>query len=534
MTNALLEAVHHHTKAAPEDKAFEVQGEEPATYRELWQMASEVARRLLDLTEERDPVMVIGCKSAQTVAAYLGCLMSGHAFVPIDSDLPLARIRAIATQIEGVRAISTLEPADLDSAIAQAAEEASAAADGPVGKPLAHSSLTDMSDIREAVRSHGAPDAPSPDVWVSGEQTQYIIFTSGSTGKPKGIEITANNVANFMRWMDSFPVINEGGRVFLDQASYSFDLSEYELVGALTTGGCLHAVPSKAAHDYAALMKDLKASEVDVWVSTPSFADYCLLSSEFTEEILPSVRMFLFCGEALHRTTAAALAERFPHAMIVNTYGPTESTVAVTFHEVTEADLADTAPLQVGKARPGAVLSIVDHETGEELPAGTRGEIVIAGDTVAKDYYCNPEKTQAAFFKTTMPDGTPTRAYRTGDIGFLDENGELHCEGRLDSLVKVNGFRIELGEVEGTLESLPNVEQAAVVPVNRNGRTRHLRAVVVLHESNPGDAFAEKRRIREGLAKSLPPYMIPRVVTIVDEMPLNANGKIDRKKLAEG
>lgn len=522
MTNALLEAVYQCAQTTPDNKAFEVKGEPPATYRELWQMACEVADRLIQLTDERDPVMVAGCKSASTVAAFMGCLMSGHAFVPIDSDLPAARIQAIQSQIEGVHALSTLTPADL------ATTSFGTSSDALVG-----ASFIDMSDVRDAVGSHGAPEAPSPDRWVSGEQTQYIIFTSGSTGKPKGIEVTASNVANFMHWMDAFPVVNEGGCVFLDQASYSFDLSEYELVGALTTGGCLHAIPAKAAHDYANLIEDLTDSNINVWVSTPSFADYCLLSSEFTPQILPNLRIFLFCGEALHHTTAAALAERFPGVKIVNTYGPTESTVAVTFHLVNEHDLTETTPLQVGKARPGTVLSIVDHETGEKLPAGAHGEIVIAGDTVAKGYYENPEKTREAFFNTEMPDGTPTRAYRTGDIGFLDEDGSLHCEGRLDSLVKVNGFRIELGEVEGTLESLPNVKQAAVVPVKRNGRTRHLRAVVVLHEHDGQNAFAEKRRIREELAKSLPSYMVPRVVSIVDEMPLNANGKIDRKKLAE-
>jgi len=193
----------------------------------------------------------------------------------------------------------------------------------------------------------------------------------------------------------------------------------------------------------------------------------------------------------------------------------------------------------VGRARPGTELRIIDHETNEVLPIGETGEIVICGDTVAKGYYENPEKTAEAFFTSAMSDGTPARAYRTGDLGHIDETGMLYCKGRLDSLVKVNGLRIELSEVEGALEEISCVMQAAVVPAERNGKIQSLCAFVVVDERRAralmgGEASSEfdlGRALKAELGRTLPAYMVPRRVRVLDDMPLNENGKCDRKAL---
>ncbi|MFR7650721.1 MAG: AMP-binding enzyme, partial [Eggerthella lenta] len=176
---------------------------------------------------------------------------------------------------------------------------------------------------------------------------------------------------------------------------------------------------------------------------------------------------------------------------------------------------------------------VVDPETGAPCEAGRIGEIVIVGDTVAKGYFRNPEKTAAAFFDATLVDGTPVRAYRTGDAGHLDESGMLYCDGRFDSLVKVNGFRIELADVEENLGALPLVKQAAVVPVRRRERVAYLKACVVLRERPAGSDFEIARLIKARLAERVPGYMVPRSVALVGELPLTCNGKVDRKALAE-
>ncbi|MBM6775211.1 amino acid adenylation domain-containing protein [Olsenella profusa] len=517
-TNALLEAVEKNVSLTPDAPAF-VEGETGVvtSYRELWDAASHLASGLATCVDGDGPVLVLGHKDALTVAAFLACLMSGHAYVPIDVELPPERVRNIADQIPGATLLATC-PVRAELA-----------------GVLAGCVLLDARKLSASVAQAPVPDRSS---WVHGEQTQYVIFTSGSTGRPKGIEVTATDVGNFMRWLVGFPVVREGGRTFLDQAHYSFDLSEYELVGALATGGCLHAVSPALQQDFRALFDDLASSGVEVWVSTPSFADLCLADPSFDERLLPQVRLFLFCGETLHHGTARRLRERFPQATIANTYGPTESTVAVTYTEIGPDELADSAPLPVGRPRPGTELAICDHETGAELPAGSVGEIVIRGDTVAKGYFRNPEKTAAAFFETALFDGTPCRGYRTGDLGSLDVTGMLRCEGRLDSLVKVNGFRVELGEVEGALAELAGVQEAAVVPVRRGSRVTGLGAFVVLDAASVptelagASPFEVARALKAALARTLPTYMVPRQVRVVDELPLTANEKVDRKALA--
>ena len=545
---------------SPEQPAVVSEGYPTLSYRELAIASNRIAHLLLERTADRRPVIVLGHKSPLMAAGFLGCLKSGHAFVPVDTEMPASRLLDIVEQLDDPLLLAT---EDVPQAVAD------------------EISPTRRIDVRPQLAGLDAESSPrgavtDPALWVRGDQTQYIIFTSGSTGRPKGIEVSADNVAHLMTWLGTLPVIRRGRCAFLDQPPYSFDLSEYELVGALSTGGTLHAVGRETLAHMGELFARLAEAGIEVWVSTPSFADMCLADRGFSAELLPSVGLFLFCGETLHHNTARELRRRFPDAVIANTYGPTEATVAVTYCEISDEMLDDPAPLPVGRPRPGVVLRVLDRETGEPCAPGKVGEIIIAGPSVAKDYYRNAEKTRAAFFEIEAPgasgacaDGKPAnqdalasesnpaarpasasnrahmlRAYRTGDLGFLDADGMLHYEGRADSLIKLNGFRIELGDVEENIARLPIVEQVAVVPVSRDGRITHLRACVALRpgaRASLGTAadggacandFEVARHIKDELAKRLPPYMVPRKVAIMDRLPMTPNGKIDRKALA--
>ncbi len=517
-SNVLLDAVCDRAASDLTAAAFRSSHDNITTYGDLWSAACRIAHGLAERVTGTGPVLVLGPKSALTVECFLACLMSGHAYVPIDVELPARRVADIAGQIEDATMLSACE---VPAGFAQVMPGAGVIdADALLGE-------------KDAAEDGGACEPLPRSMWVSGEKTQYIIFTSGSTGRPKGIEVTAANVANFRRWLAGFPVVRDGGRVFLDQAHYSFDLSEYELVGALTTGGCLHAVDAAKGADFKALFASLATSGVEVWVSTPSFADLCLVDPSFNADLLPNVKLFLFCGETLHHTTVQKLRDRFGAGVIfANTYGPTESTVAVTYCEIGKAELADPQPLPVGYPRVGTNLRICDRETGAELPRGQTGEIVIVGDTVAAGYYANPAKTAESFFSATMRDGIPARGYKTGDLGFIDEKGMLRCVGRADSLVKLNGYRIELGEVEGAIEEIGCVRHAVVVPVTRAGRVTSLCAFVVADAAAGQTGFSLGRELKEALGRTLPAYMVPRQVRVIDAMPLNANGKADRKALA--
>ncbi len=513
--NEFLLAAERWAHERPTALAYRASDGTTMTYGRLKQLSDAVAAAVAARLDNRDPVVVLGHKSPLMVAGFLGCLKSGHAFVPVDAEMPASRLADIADQLG--------EPLFLsEGALPKALQS-----------QVPDERLVAMRDVAQ-LACGGLVAASDPSRWVSGEETQYIIFTSGSTGRPKGIEVSAGNMACFMDWVRTFPVVGDGGKVFLDQPPYSFDLSLYEVAGALSTGGCLYAVTRRETEDARALFANLASSGVEVWVSTPSFADLCLADEAFSQALLPDVRLFLFCGEALHHSTAAALAERFPLARIANTYGPTESTVAVTYVEIGAEQLANPAPLPVGRPRPGTEIRIADPETGKPCATGQVGEIVIVGDTVAKGYYRSSQKTAAAFFPARLADGRAVRAYRTGDAGHVDETGMLHCDGRFDTLVKVNGFRIELEDVEENINALAQVKRAAVVPVIRRGRVSHLKACVVLDEAARAlDGFEVRQALKRDLAQRVPAYMVPRTVKLMDELPLTCNGKLDRKLLAE-
>src|SRR5664279_149477 len=260
-------------------------------------------------------------------------------------------------------------------------------------------------------------------------------------------------------------------------------------------------------------------SDVSIWVSTPSFADLCLADPGFDVSLLPRLGLFLFCGETLPTATAAALRERFPDALVVNTYGPTESTVAVTSVVIEEHHLAAAAALPVGRAKPGTTILIRD-ENGADLPPGQPGEILIVGDTVSIGYLHRPDLT-APVFTLVDVDGSPTPAYRTGDLGHLDADGMLHFGGRLDGQIKLHGYRIELEDVENNLRRVAGVQQAAVVAIwNEFGVVTHLHGFVQLASPPEGGPLAVATALKKELRAYVPDYMVPKLLTVVDRIPL--------------
>jgi len=354
----------------------------------------------------------------------------------------------------------------------------------------------------------------------------YILFTSGSTGDPKGVIITLGCVEHFVRWMLEEQKFVPLGETFLNTAPFSFDLSVMDLYCSLATGGTLFSVGRDLVTNPKMLYRALGNSGATTWVSTPSFAQMCLVEEKFSEGMLPRIRRFLFCGETLATQTAARLLERFPRAQVWNMYGPTEATVATTSVRIDVSILEKYSALPVGRPTPGTDVLVVS-EAGETLPAQERGEIVIAGPNVSPGYLRRPELTAAAFFEQG-----DQRAYRTGDQGRF-RDGLLFFEGRMDSQLKISGYRIEVGDVEANLLALPSVRDAIVTPVIKNGAAQSLAAFVVLSSRNEASHFALTQSLRRQLAERLPVYMLPRKFVFLDAFPLTANGKADRAQLAQ-
>jgi D-alanine--poly(phosphoribitol) ligase subunit 1 len=274
------------------------------------------------------------------------------------------------------------------------------------------------------------------------------------------------------------------------------------------------------------LYRELGNSGVTTWVSTPSFAQMCLVEDKFAQAMLPRMGRFLFCGETLAPQTAARLLDRFPRAQVWNMYGPTEATVATTSVWIDHSILEKYSALPVGHPMPGTDVFVVNG-AGETLPANERGEIVVAGPNVSPGYLGRPDLTATAFFEHRG-----RRAYRTGDRGRLHDD-LLFFEGRMDSQIKLSGYRIELGDVEANLLALSSIRDAVVTPVIKNGAAQSLAAFVVLSSQTEASHFELTQALRRQLAERLPVYMLPRKFVFRDAFPLTANGKVDRARLAQ-
>lgn len=449
----------------------------------------------------------MGHKEPDMLVGMLASMKAGCPYVPVDSGLPSGRIANITSQLDAPFVLQMGQNANVDSIGA--------------ARVVLHDEL-------DAICSHDAQ--PNEDLWIQGNDVHYILFTSGSTGTPKGVMCPARAIDCTYRYFSH--LVPEGeGLVFFNRANFSFDLSLFDFAMALPAGHQMFALEAEDEASLARTFSALEQANVDVWVSTPSFLELCLADKSFSPELLPKASTFVMCGEPLQRSTAAKLFERFEGARLFNMYGPTEAQAAITDVQVTPEMAQAPEPLPVGIASPFAHITIEDRETHAPLPTGETGEIVICGNTVALGYLNRPEQTAACFGKRAQENGAELPFYRTGDAGYLDENGMLHCLGRFDTQVKVNGFRIELGEIEETLTACQQVRQACVVPVMRRG-TASLAAHLVLASGQEGSRELT-RALKETLKETLPAYMIPRTFAYHEGLPLNVNGKIDRKQLAE-
>ncbi|WP_156249809.1 AMP-binding protein, partial [Limosilactobacillus equigenerosi] len=315
-------------------------------------------------------------------------------------------------------------------------------------------------------------------------------------------------------------------QTFLGQPPYSFDLSGMFWLPALLSAGTIKAIPSAVVQNFGQLFQVVPNLDLNVFVSTPSFADMLMLSPEFNTEHMPGLNYFLFCGEELTVSTAKRLQERFPTAHIFNTYGPTEATVAVTSIEISQEMIETLKRLPVGKVKAHTTTSIWDDDQMLTEP-NQQGEIIIAGDSVAKGYLNNPEKTAQNFFELNGQ-----RAYRTGDAGMIDENGLHYVLGRMDFQIKLHGFRIELDEVRSSLETSPLIKQAVAVPkYDQDHKVKQLIAYIIPEASVTSEGTDFAKEMRQSLTGNIMDYMMPNQFIKVSEFPMSPNGKIAIKQM---
>ena len=501
----MIEAIEHFAQVQPDFPVYDILGQ-VHTYGDLKKDSDSLAAQIDRLgLPDKSPVVVFGGQEYEMLATFVALTKSGHAYIPIDSHSALERVAAIVEVAEPslIIAINDFPLVDVAAPIFSAEQ------------------------VQTAFREGAPYELSHP---VQGDDNYYIIFTSGTTGKPKGVQISHNNLLSFTNWMITDKEFATPERPqMLAQPPYSFDLSVMYWAPTLALGGTLFALPSAVTQDFKQLFETILSLPIAIWTSTPSFADMALLSDDFNSQKLPQLTHFYFDGEELTVKTAQKLRDRFPQARIINAYGPTEATVALSAVAVTDEMLQNCKRLPIGYTKADSPTFVIDEE-GQKVPNGQQGEIIVCGPAVSKGYLNNPEKTAEAFFEF---EGLP--AYHTGDVGSMTDEGLLLYGGRMDFQIKFNGFRIELEDVSQNLNKSKYVESAVAVPrYNKDHKVQNLLAYVILKDG-VAEQFEREiditKAIKEDLQDIMMSYMMPSKFLYRETLPLTPNGKIDIKGL---
>ncbi|WP_431041736.1 non-ribosomal peptide synthase/polyketide synthase [Streptomyces sp. P1-3] len=469
------------------------------SYAELDARANRLARHLIGLgVGPESRVAVCLERGVDAVSALLGVLKAGGAYVPVDPSYPAERIAYM------------LEDAEPVAVIAASATVAVLPSSAP---------QTVILDASETVAVLAGLSAKAPG---QGERLSvlthvhpaYVIYTSGSTGRPKGVVVEHRSVASLLAWAGAEFGGADFERVLLS-TSFTFDVSVFELFGPLVTGGSVELVPDLLA---------LADAERGPWqvslVSGVPSAFVRILGRG--AEVRP--RTVVLAGEALTADAVAGIRRELPGARVANIYGPTEATVYTTAC-FTDGEAQGAVP--IGRPVSNARVYVLDGHLSPVAP-GVAGELYIAGMGLARGYLHRSALTAERF--VADPFGAAgERLYRTGDLVRWNKDGQLEYLGRVDEQVKVRGFRIELGEVQSALAAHPQVAQAAVVVrEDISGDPRLVAYVVPAEGARSGELDQE---IRQFVGESLPQYMVPSAVVVLDALPLTPNGKLDRKAL---
>ncbi|NRD67016.1 amino acid adenylation domain-containing protein, partial [Corallococcus exiguus] len=465
-----------------------VSGKQRLTYRELEAKANQLAHRLRKLgvgPESRVGLCVE--RTADVVVGTLGILKAGGAYVPLDPRYPKERLGWLLEDAQGPALVAhshLLESLPAVSAKAVCLD-------------------------REEEWAEESCCPPTPE--VRPENVAYLIYTSGSTGRPKGVAVTHRNAVAFLSWATE-TFTEEETKAVLAATSLNFDLSVFELFAPLVRGGSV-VVVRNALH----LAEEKPEADVTLINTVPS----AMAQLVRLKAVPPSVRVVNLAGEALPETLARAVYAVPTVQKLYNLYGPSEDTTYSTWSLVGRAEVPN-----IGRPLTNTRAYVLDKYL-QPVPAGVAGELFLAGEGQARGYLLRPELTAEKFLPEVYgPEGS--RMYRTGDRVRYRADGVLEYLGRVDFQVKVRGFRIELGEVESALRQQESVKEAVVVAKGEGAEKR-----LVAYVAPKAGATLEAEALKASLRQRLPEYMVPGAVVVLEALPLNSNGKVDRKALPE-
>ncbi len=467
-----------------------VYGDTRLSYRELWQKASSLANwlRKHHAVQPDDLVAIMLPRSESMIIAILGVLRAGAAWLPIDPEYPKTRKKLM------------LQDAAVKLLITQA---------GYIFDLDYYGGEVFAMDVQS---TESADAGLLPAIDIQPQHLAYVIYTSGSTGEPNGVMIEHATLANSILVQQEIVKIREG-ETCLQFLSCSFDASVFEIFIALVNGAALHIIPEEHKKDLVLLEKFMNQHSIQFAVLPPA------LFNQLTIHNLPLLQRVMTGGEAPGITQANLFLQQGDY---FNAYGPTEATIAASLYHCPKGQSLTGRSMPIGAPIANLHVYLLDKNR-QLLPLGVPGEMYIAGAGVARGYLNRPELTARKFLPDPFRKGQTM--YKTGDLGRWLPGGLLEFAGRKDNQVKMRGFRVEPGEIENIVQQYPGLEAACVLAIpNKQGEYE---LIAYLHSREPLDITA----LRSWLTGSLPAYMMPHHFLPLADWPLNANGKLDRKKL---
>ncbi|MBE0515250.1 amino acid adenylation domain-containing protein [Sulfurimonas sp.] len=447
---------------------------------------------------QNDVIAIANTKSFEDYAMMIACLKSGVTYVNLDIENPKKRINDIVN-LCNPKAIFSLVEMDI---ITELCEE------NKVNFILYKSIENSDTDSNSTIS-------------IDGETIAYIMFTSGSTGVPKGVAITHQNLIHFINWIQQRYEIRTTDR-FANISPMYFDNSVFDFYGALFSGATLVPVDKELITKPIELVGYIDKMQCTIWFSVPSALMYLTTMRVLTSDNFKNIRIFTFGGEGYPKSELRKLHNLYSNrATFINVYGPTECTCICSSYTISEDDFEDLSELpSLGSINQNFSYVILD-ENGRETKLG---ELCLLGPNVGKGYYNDPKRTQESFKKFTNKNNYEKNMYKTGDL-VEKRNNLLYFKGRVDNQIKHMGYRIELEEIELAIYNMKEVEECVVV--YKRGKANYGKIVAYISTNFE----ISSNNVKEYLKDKLPSYMLPNSISILDRLPKNQNGKIDRKEL---
>lgn len=478
------------------------------SYAELNSLANQIGNLLLKKKLKKGNVVAIqNNKTALGFATMIACLKLGIVYTNFDYTNPVERISKI---------FDTAKPklvfADkMDDTISVLCNELQ----------IEYFVADLQGNIREIKCQNTTIDQELTDR-VTGNTPAYIMFTSGSTGIPKGVLICQRSLLNFIEWgKETYHLTDED---FMTNVNpIYFDNSVFDFYCSVFNGITMLAVPKDIVEQPKKMLQIIHDKKCTFWFSVPSMLIYLMNLRLLTKEILENIRIFSFGGEGYPKELLRKLYNIYKETSdFYNVYGPTEGTCICSAYKITEADMQEDGLAPLGEIAPNFDYVILD-DSGAESQIG---ELCLIGDQLALGYYNDKARTEKSFVQYQGVDTYYERMYKTGDL-VEKVNGKLFFRGRVDNQIKHMGYRIELEEIENALIKVEGIKQCAVIHTVSKNNFSKIIAYIAMNEER------EQAEIRQELKKYLPGYMIPNDFVMMDELPKNANGKIDRTLLKE-